>query len=312
MKKIIITYLTIIVASLTARAQTPDATDWHALEAQLRNQINAIAQQPSYSVRDSLNAIFVTDFERTLRLPGAFGHPFDSLPHMGRLVSDDGLVRLFTWNIPQANGTNHFFGYIQRREAKSPTATTYPLHDYADTLPRDRQFNAQLTHTTWLGALYYQIVTIKTKTSTYYVLLGYRPNGLHTSKKVIEPLSFGLSGQPIFGQRVFNVNGKQQELQRVIMEFSARASMTLRYEPTLNMLVFDHLSPASPRYAGNAQFYGPDFSYDGFKLDPKSGFWSYERDLDMRNPGKAKRNKATGPAADPPFIYRPNYKKSEN
>lgn len=191
------------------------------------------------------------------------------------------------------------------------STSSYALLDHADTLPAERLLNAQLPHSTWLGALYYQIVTIKTKSTKYYLLLGYRPNGLHTSKKVIEPLSFGLSGQPLFGQRVFNVNGKQQ-LQRIIFEFSARASMALRFEPTLNMLVFDHLSPASPRYAGNAQFYGPDFSYDGFKLDPKSGFWSYERDLDMRNPGKAKRNKATGPATDPPFIYRPNYKKSEN
>ena len=310
MKKLIITYLSIIVASLTAQAQTADTPNWVALETQLRNLLKAIALQSSYSVRDSLNAIFVTDFERTLRLPGAFSHPFDSLPHMGRLVSDDGLVRIFTWNIPQADGSQHFFGYIQHREPKNPIATTHALHNHADTLPPDRLLNAQLPHTTWFGALYYQIVTIKTKASTYYVLLGYRPNGLHTSKKVIEPLSFGLSGQPLFGQRVFNVNGKQQ-LQRIIFEFSARASMTLRFEPTIEMLVFDHLSPASPRYAGNAQFYGPDFSYDGFKLDTKSGFWSYVRDLDMRNPRKNKRSKNTGPASDPPFIYKPNYKQAE-
>ena len=57
--------------------------------------------------------------------------------------------------------------------------------------------------------------------------------------------------------------------------------MMMRYIPELDMIVFDHLSPSRPEYAGDLRFYGPDFSYDGFKFI--KGVWVLQSDLDLRN-----------------------------
>ena len=56
----------------------------------------------------------------------------------------------------------------------------------------------------------------------------------------------------------------------------------LRWEKKKKMIVFDHLSPAAIRYNGIYEFYGPDFSVDGYKF--KKGKWRYFNDIDVRNP----------------------------
>lgn len=270
-----------------------------AQEQQLRTLLDSMVQHPSYSGRDSLNTAFLRLFDQAIRHPDAFEHPFDSLAHMGRLRSDDGRVRLFTWNIPQADGSQRFFGFVLHRPDKRGPHTTFALHDHADSIPAKHLTTAQLSASTWLGALYYQIVTVAHKDGPHYLLLGYRPSGLFVARKVVEPLTFSASGSPVFGLPVFDVDGRQQ-LQRIVFEFSARASMLLRYEPKQQLLVFDHLSPAAPRFAGNPQFYGPDFSYDGFRLDKAT--WRYVRDLDMRNP--ASPHRGARPSSEPPFVYK--------
>jgi hypothetical protein len=49
----------------------------------------------------------------------------------------------------------------------------------------------------------------------------------------------------------------------------------------MNMIIFDHLSPSKPSYAGNYQYYGPDFSYDGLKFE--QGIWELVENVDIRN-----------------------------
>jgi hypothetical protein len=47
------------------------------------------------------------------------------------------------------------------------------------------------------------------------------------------------------------------------------------------LIVFDHLSPPDPKLKNQHDTYGPDLSYDGYKL--KNGRWEYVDNLDMRN-----------------------------
>lgn len=300
-------FISIFLLSCAAvNAQPVDLEhDISAVERVLANQLQGIVDETSYFRRDSLNTLFVRQFEAALHMPGSFGYPFDSLQHVGRLLSDDGRVRVFTWNIPQVGGTQQYFGFVQVNQGHDKVKT-YRLSDN-----RNAQvdiFNQQLSVDQWLGALYYQIVTVKTRKLTYYVLLGYDYNNLFSSKKVIEPLSLSLSSQPIFGLPVFDVDGKQR-LSRIVFEFTARASMTLRYEARQLTIVFDHLSPSEPQLAGSLQYYGPDFSYDGFKLTPKDGVWHYVRDLDMRNDTKPRPTLKELEPAEPFFLYKSNYKK---
>lgn len=46
------------------------------------------------------------------------------------------------------------------------------------------------------------------------------------------------------------------------------------------MIIFDHLSPASKAMEGQYQYYGPDFTYDGFVFE--DGKWNLYSNLDLR------------------------------
>jgi len=83
---------------------------------------------------------------------------------------------------------------------------------------------------TWFGALYYEIVERKWNDNTLYTLLGYDPNDIFTSRKVIDCFYLKDGTIPVFGAPLFVLNNTIQN--RVIFEYSAKASMSLRYNET--------------------------------------------------------------------------------
>jgi len=115
-------------------------------------------------------------------------------------------------------------------------------------------------------------------TNPYYVLLGWKGNTVKSTKKVIEVLSFK-NDQPQFGMPVFEEKGKLKK--RIIFEYSQQASMLLRYVPEQHLIVFDNLVPPDKKTLGKPETYGPDFTYNGFRL--KNGRWEFADNLDMRN-----------------------------
>jgi hypothetical protein len=48
------------------------------------------------------------------------------------------------------------------------------------------------------------------------------------------------------------------------------------------MIVMDNLVPSDPNYKGVFRFYGPDFSYNGYKFE--KGKWVLYNNIDLRNP----------------------------
>jgi hypothetical protein len=93
---------------------------------------------------------------------------------------------------------------------------------------------------------------------------------------------FDFWNNPDFGMPVF-LDDKKRKKTRVVFSFNAQAVMLLRFNKKKKMIVFDHLSPASPSQKGQFRYYGPDFTYDGFQF--KKGKWNYRSNLDLRNPG---------------------------
>jgi hypothetical protein len=57
-------------------------------------------------------------------------------------------------------------------------------------------------------------------------------------------------------------------------------AITLRYDPDLDLIAFDHLVPFHPVYHNNFEFYGPDGSFDG--LEFSNGTWTLKEDIDAR------------------------------
>lgn len=212
-----------------------------------------------------------------LRMPGSFAYPFDSLRHIGKVQSQDGRLRIFTWNLPYNDGTHRYYGFIQYQDVKSSEVSVFKLTDMSGKTdgPADRPTNASC----WYGSLIYEIIDNKQVDGTCYILLGYDPNNLFISRKIIDVLCFNDNNEPLFGYPVFYYEGKTRS--RIIFEFSARAQMVLRWDASVNMIVFDHLSPSSSVYRNNRQYYGPDGSLDGFRFD--KGMWQLVEDIDIRN-----------------------------
>ena len=131
----------------------------------------------------------------------------------------------------------------------------------------------------WYGCLYYAVIVKTKRKKTYYTLLGWDGNNNIIARKIIDVLIFKPNNEPVLGASVFKMNRGTQK--RVVFKFSATGSMVLVYDPEYKRIIFDHLSPAKPELEGQYQYYGSDFTYDGFKF--RKGKWEFEEMLDPRN-----------------------------
>jgi len=292
--------LALIFVSLISTSQEKNHVLLKQYEDSLSLMMSKIYCDGSTSEIEAANQNFLTTFQRTLKIKESFDYPFDSLKHLGKIKSEDKRLRVFTWNAPQTDGTQKYFGFILYKEKKNGSFTVFELQDNRKLI--NEPINDILSSKKWMGALYYSIVEKKDKGKPYYILLGLDFNNLFSSKKIIEVLSFGKDSQPVFGAGIFKVG--ETTLNRVVFEYSSRASMTLRYIPEASTIAFDHLSPSKPEYTQNYQFYGPDFTYDGFMLE--KGIWVYVRNLDMRNPkrGPVTLRESPKKEPDPGFLYK--------
>ncbi|MGD0582004.1 MAG: hypothetical protein ABR974_03560 [Bacteroidales bacterium] len=207
----------------------------------------------------------------------AFNYRFRSLRYLGQIMSPDSLVKIITWNLILDDGTNQYFCYLIRREKKRGGGTVIKLKAaYNENAERvDTAYSVR----NWYGALYYDLRPFDLNGSTKYIVLGIDYGNSFVTRKLIDVLSFGTGGDVTFGLNCFS-DGQGLNNQRILFEYSSKAVMSLRFEAD-NTIVFDHLSPFSPQYKGDHQFYGPDFSFDSYKLD--NGLWRYKGDIDIRN-----------------------------
>lgn len=227
----------------------------------------------------------MSDFHEVLQKEGSFYYPFDSLFPMGKVVSQDGLLRIFSWYSVAADGSHVQYGLMQYYSKEKKKVLLYPLIDKSDEIEEPQ--NASLGNENWYGATYYEVVESKSAYGRLYVLLGWDGNNIYSTKKVVESLAFTESGRPKFGKPVFAAD--RSKVKRIIFEYSRMASMMLKYSTEFEMIVMDHLAPSKPIYNGNKQFYGPDLSYDGLKFE--DGLWRYYPAIDYKPEFKKKRGK---------------------
>lgn len=206
----------------------------------------------------------------------SFWYPFDSLTYVGKIYSPDSLLRIYTWNFPNPDGTHLYFGFIQQRIV--PVGNILLFEFKHDLTSLSSIQNKVITSENWYGALYYDIIPVKIKNKTYYTLLGLDLNTFLTNRKIIDILFFE-NGEMKLGAPVFQLGKVIQH--RVIFEYSSRAVMSLKYNKNRKMIIHDHLSPFQPRYKGQYQYYGPDFSYDGFIFENER--WKQALDVNINN-----------------------------
>ncbi len=259
--------------------------DLAAEEAQLAAKFKKMLEADSDSERLDWNEKILLHFEDLLYDEASFQYPFDSLTSIGILSSDDGLLRIYNWNVMLSNQSNRYFGFIHYFLERKNEYLVFKLTDRSDEL-ENPEFKS-LNHENWYGALYTQILTRKYRKETGYTLLAWDGNDGLSKRKLIDYLTFTASGKPRFAENVFEMhyvkdNGikRIRTQKRVIFEYSARASMMLRWDPDEKMIVFDHLVPIQDHYRGNFRFYGPDMTQDALVF--KKGKWIHLEDVDVR------------------------------
>jgi hypothetical protein len=224
-----------------------------------------------------LNDSLVKVVEAFLKDPASYNQSLDSIKYLGKVPSPDNTFRILNWDLSFNDNTFAYFTYIQMNPQGKGGYRVFPVKD--NPLVRSEIEQAQYTSENWYGALIYKVVHTRYHKQDFYTLLAMEFNDLLSSYKLIDILTFSKNGDPVFGAPVFKT--PEGIKSRMIFEYAAQASMGLRWDEKVSMIVFDHLSPIRPDMTGNFKFYGPDFSYDGLKFE--KGFWIFKSDLDLTN-----------------------------
>jgi len=223
--------------------------------------------------RKNANYQFIKTLVNALKVSNSFLYPFDSVKSISIANSPDNRFRILSWHIINDDGSYRFYGAIQMNTGG--VLRLFPLNDYSPMLKNPE--DSVVDNRKWYGAQYYKIIRVDGDKS-YYTLLGWKGYTDKATQKVIEILSFNRDNKPVFGMPVFDLAHNHK---RIIFTYTRQASMLLRYVPEDNLIVFDHLSPPDNKSKNMPETYGPDLSYDGYKL--KNGRWVYVENLDMRN-----------------------------
>jgi len=253
-----------------------------------------ILNHDSAAYKFELNKQFGAALKELLSMRGSFEFPFDSLLTLSKVYSPDLSFRIFSWYIVDKDKDHFYYALIQRKVITSSgrdSLVVIPLHHTQSV--RGESENMHLDQNNWLGALYYKVLMYKSRgyrrdfytgkvekaKNTYYVLLGWNGGSRFSNYKMVEVMTFdplqvekvGL-GAPLF---YFNYIPKY----RVIFEYSDNAFFRLNTDmvdrkwprKSVEMLIFDHLSP--PNLAKKLELLdvGPDGSYDGLYFRKRRG-----------------------------------------
>jgi hypothetical protein len=249
--------------------------------ASAETQIGLLFTRMAASTADAdkkrINDSIVSLMEVSLQISGSMDYPFARLTKMGKISSTDGKIRIYTWNLPWADGTNTYFGYLQYKAKSTGEIKQVFLNDKSADI-QDASMGI-LSPSQWYGMLIYEIVETKEGGNIYYTLLGLDNQDLFISCKIADVLYFDDHNEPVFGKSIFHYQHKL--MCRVIFQYSAKVKMSLKWNNKMKMIIFDHLAPPSSAYTNNYAYYGPDFSYDGFRFE--DGKWELVEKVDVRN-----------------------------
>ncbi len=196
---------------------------------------------------------------------------FDNLPVEKSYASDSSL-RIFSWNYLLPGGRYQYHAVVQVYDTVRHYYNYWILKDV-------RKLDTSIvTDTNWYGALYYDIISYEYRENVFYTLLGVDFNDLFISKRIIDMLRIDYeNGRLLFGAPLFFRESNWHN--RIVFEYSARVSMTLRYNEELEMIIYDNLEPRESRYRGNHEFYGPDMTFSGLRL--RFGRWDEVKNIDV-------------------------------
>ncbi len=269
-------FIIVSINCYIGNSQVIDSVFFRDQEKKLINLYQSISTSDD-NTNQSAEVAFHDSLLKVLSCDGAFFFVFDSLKKVGRVVSDDESLVLYSWNIPQPNGFNNYYCILLYYSKKEKKHFLFDLKELPDFFSQNRQMPANIN--AWPAALYYKVISVKYKGQVYYTLLGFNFNNILSNIKVIEAIYFNNNNELNFSDGLFLKGNKAQN--RLVFEYNERVQMMLDYNTEKKMIIFDHLSPVKPSLEGQYQFYGPDLSYDGLLFI--DGKWVFQSDILLGN-----------------------------
>jgi hypothetical protein len=268
MRNYLLVFILINLSKFT-QAQTSTVSSIASREDSLLSILTALRSQTSDNSKDSINSILEGYMHETLLLPNAFEYKFDKLKTIGFVDSPDNRVRIVNWNVELSDQTQRYSCFVMKKE-KNTVFVNELKEDHA--LPLKPEGLLDQDH--WYGALYYKVIPKQKGSKQTYILLGWDGNNASSTIKLIDVLYF-VGGKPKLGSPVFKLN--KITVKRLFFEHSKKVSMSLKYEPEYDRIIYDHLSPESPALEGYYSFYVPDLSYDALYF--KDDKWELKEDV---------------------------------
>jgi len=268
------TFILVVSFGLFIQAQEPDYLELVKSESQLKNHFDRLYSDTLSDADPLLDSIHAK-MKGALSKVGSMDYPWNQLDRIGIIQSEDKKLKVFTWHVTDNPNQVRYFGFIQVALRKGKVK----VYELEDNFKAQRGlFKLEQSAGDWYGKLYYQILSHKHKRKTYYTLLGMDFNDSRSTIKSVEVIMLQRN-QLRFAKDMF-FNGRDK-VDRVVLEYSDRVSISVRYDPELDMITYDHLVPLHPVYERNFEFYAPDGSYDGLKFE--GGLWNHRKDIDARN-----------------------------
>lgn len=251
-------------------------------ENELLSLLTNLRAAENDSDKEKANELFRKKLAHVIENPLAFDYPFEKLTTLGSIKSMDNELRLFNWNVEQDDGSQKYYCFTLRYDARKKKYYINELVDNSVMLPHKP--TEILESENWYGALYYKIIPVDKGSKKVYTVLGWDGNTTMTNCKVIDVLSF-TGSQVKIGSPMFKQHG--QTLNRVYFEFSEKCTMYLNYEEDRERIILDHLMPEVPSMKGIYSFYVPDLSYDAYVID-KNKWILVEDVIGINRPGSEK------------------------
>ena len=275
MKKFVLSVLVAFLATVMVFGQAKTEKEIKNLFAQIEKtnddvKRTQIANQIQHKMID---ALFEAD---------DFWYDFPTLKNVGKILSEDNQVHMYTWNILLTDGTPQYYALFQHYDYNA----IYIMSQGEAQIPATTGYVAEKD---WYGALYYEIHPIKFKDKEMYMVFGLMTStDGETQHKVIDVMSFSKKaiklGAPSF---MTPWTGKKKQ-HRVVFEYDKNAQMALEYNKKKKTITFDHLVP-SRQTAEGKDVMAPDGSYDA--LIYKKDIWSYQTDVKVKNKKEKKSKK---------------------
>lgn len=272
--------LTILMLQVTL-AQAKEEDQEVTLRARIK-QLVMLRQATLNAVNDQerikANKEFILFLRDALADPTSFETPFDTIPQLGDLRSGDDFFRMINWNLPLDNQTHRYYCFVQFYDKKQKAYTVVELKQgFRDVQGAERKV---FSSDDWYGALYYKIIPSKSgsnRRKRTYMLLGWDGHNQYSAIKVIDVMT--ITEKNIrFGADIFE--WPEKNVKRIVLEYKADASVSLKYDNKRKMIIFNQLVPMQPDLEGLREFYIPMLEFDALVWQKRK--WRYVHNVDAR------------------------------